>query len=117
MPSVFPEMVPEPRAVPETPELELETEPIRVPAAAPHEAVEPPAAPVEEAARPVSAPAAEPAQADGPGLSDDEVERIAQRVASLVADTVLREVAWEVIPDLAEVVIKERIRELESQVE
>ncbi len=50
-------------------------------------------------------------------LSDEDVERIARRVAELVGDQAVREVAWEVVPDLAEVVIKERIRELESQLE
>ncbi len=50
-------------------------------------------------------------------LSDDDIERVARRVAELVADQTVREVAWEVVPDLAEVVIKERIRELESQLE
>jgi hypothetical protein len=30
---------------------------------------------------------------------------------------VVREVAWEVVPDLAEVVIKDRLRELESQID
>jgi CheY-like chemotaxis protein len=51
------------------------------------------------------------------GLSDADVERIARRVAELVSERVLRDVAWEVVPDLAEVVIKERLRELESEVE
>ncbi len=50
-------------------------------------------------------------------LSDEDVERIAKRVAEIMGEKALREVAWEVIPDLAEVLIKERIRELESQVE
>ena len=50
-------------------------------------------------------------------LSDADVERIARRVAELIADKAIKEIAWEVVPDLAEVVIKERIRELESQVQ
>ncbi|MGH9360398.1 MAG: response regulator transcription factor, partial [Thermoanaerobaculia bacterium] len=50
-------------------------------------------------------------------LSDEDVERIARRVAELLNERVLRDVAWEVIPDMAEVVIKERLRELESEVE
>jgi len=54
---------------------------------------------------------------NGAGLSEADVERIARRVAELVGDSVIREVAWEVIPDLAEVAIKERIQELESQIE
>src|SRR5262249_3347592 len=50
-------------------------------------------------------------------LSDEDVDRVARRVIELLGDKVVRDVAWEVIPDLAEVVIKDRIRELESQVE
>lgn len=50
-------------------------------------------------------------------LRDEDVERIARRVAELLGDRVVREVAWEVIPDLAEVAIKARITELEEQVE
>ena len=38
------------------------------------------------------------------------------RVAELLSDKVARELAWEILPDLAEVVIKERLRELESQI-
>lgn len=63
----------------------------------------------EESAAQAAAPAA------GGGLSDDEVDRIARRVVELLSDATVREVAWEVIPDLAEVVIKKRLRELESQ--
>lgn len=52
-----------------------------------------------------------------PTLSEEDVDRIARKVADLIGDRLLREVAWEVMPDLAEIVIKERIRELEAQVE
>ena len=51
------------------------------------------------------------------GISDADVERIARRVVELLGDKAVRDVAWEVIPDLAEVVIKDRLRELESQAE
>jgi CheY-like chemotaxis protein len=50
-------------------------------------------------------------------LSDDDVDRIARRLIELLGDEVVREIAWDVIPDLAEIVIKERLRELESQVD
>jgi CheY-like chemotaxis protein len=60
-------------------------------------------------------PATEPERAAAAGLSDADVDRIARRVVELMGDGVLREVAWEVVPDLAEVVIKDRLRELESQ--
>ncbi|MEA2560732.1 MAG: hypothetical protein QOH06_2236 [Acidobacteriota bacterium] len=50
-------------------------------------------------------------------LSDADVDRIARRVVEMLGDKAVRDVAWEVIPDLAEVVIKDRLRELESQAE
>ena len=50
-------------------------------------------------------------------LADADVERIARRVVELLAPQVLREVAWEVVPDLAEVAIRSRIRELEAELE
>jgi len=50
-------------------------------------------------------------------LSDDDVDRIARRVVELLGDRTVRDVAWEVIPDMAEVIIRDRLRELEGQVE
>ena len=35
----------------------------------------------------------------------------------LVGDKAVRDVAWEVVPDLAEVLLKSRIRELESSID
>lgn len=72
--------------------------------------------PVQAALLP-TAPAAEAPAAAAGALSDADVDRIARRVVELLGDRIVREVSWEVIPDLAEVVIKDRIRELESQVE
>lgn len=51
------------------------------------------------------------------GLSEEDVDRIARRVVELMGEQIVREISWDVIPDLAEIVIKDRIRELESQVE
>jgi CheY-like chemotaxis protein len=50
-------------------------------------------------------------------LSDADVDRIARRVVELLGDKAVRDVAWEVVPDLAEVVIRSRLRELETQAE
>lgn len=50
-------------------------------------------------------------------LSDEDVERVAKRVVELIGDQVVREISWDVIPDLAEIVIKDRIRELEGQID
>jgi CheY-like chemotaxis protein len=49
-------------------------------------------------------------------LSDDDVERIARRVIELAFDRI-EQVAWEVIPDVAEVAVRDRIRQLESEFE
>ena len=51
------------------------------------------------------------------GLSDDEIDRLASRLVERLSERIVREIAWEVIPDVAEIVIKRRIRELESGVE
>ena len=88
----------------------------------------PPAAPAMAAGAAAAAGAASwaaatPAAEEPPGaprnggLSDEEVERIARRVVELIGDRLVREVAWEVIPDMAELVIKDRVRELERQLE
>jgi hypothetical protein len=53
--------------------------------------------------------------ARGNDLSDDQIDRIARRVVELMSDQVVRNIAWEVIPDLAEMVVKERIRQLEAE--
>lgn len=73
--------------------------------------------PFEPVAPPVSAPAPAPIATASGLLSDADIERVARRVAELISERIVREVSWEVIPDLAEVIIKDRIRELESQVE
>lgn len=50
-------------------------------------------------------------------LSEEQVDQIARRVVELLTDDEVRKIAWEVVPDMAEVVVKERIQELENQVE
>ncbi|MEO8505826.1 MAG: response regulator [Acidobacteriota bacterium] len=84
--------------------------------AMPAPATAPPPAPAAPMAVSALAPAAAPA-ANGEPISDGDIDRIARRVVELIGDRIVREVSWEVIPDLAEVVIKDRLRELESQVE
>lgn len=67
------------------------------------------------AAAPVAAPVAASSSSNGVELTDDQVDRIARRVIQLMSDQVVRNIAWEVIPDMAEMVVKERIRQLESE--
>ncbi len=120
-----PDIWPIEASAPEAPEVWPVEEPEPPPAVEPRavepRAVEPRAAEprAAEPAPPPAAPAASGAAPDQPAgaLSDEDVERIARRMVDMLGDRVIREVAWEVIPDLAEVVIKDRLRELESQVE
>jgi len=48
-----------------------------------------------------------------PTLSPADIDAIAQRVVARLSERVLREIAWDVVPDLAEIVVRERLRELE----
>ncbi|HKD11304.1 MAG TPA: response regulator [Thermoanaerobaculia bacterium] len=57
------------------------------------------------------------ARSAGGDLTDEQIEKLARRVVEKLSDRIVREIAWEVIPDMAEIVIKQRIKELEAGVE
>ena len=57
------------------------------------------------------------ARPSGNDLTEEQIERLATRVVEKLSERILREIAWEVIPDMAEIVIKQRIKELEAGVE
>ena len=62
-------------------------------------------------------PSAASGPTDGPaGLSEADRERIARRMWKLAGDRIDR-IAWEVLPDMAEIVVRERVREIEAEVE
>ncbi|MBZ5640723.1 MAG: response regulator [Acidobacteriia bacterium] len=65
------------------------------------------------------APALPPPTLEAPtgrtALSPEEIEAIARAVVERLGGEALREVAWEVVPDLAEAVIRERLREIERE--
>jgi CheY-like chemotaxis protein len=61
---------------------------------------------------PLSPGAAAPA---GPELTEAQIEAIAARVVEKLSDRVVREIAWDVVPDLAERAVKRRIEELERE--
>jgi hypothetical protein len=46
-------------------------------------------------------------------LTDAEVDRIAHRVVELLGESVVRKVAWDVVPEMAERLVRERLAELE----
>jgi CheY-like chemotaxis protein len=58
-------------------------------------------------ARASAAPAAGP-------LTDDDVDRIARRVLELSGERIVRKIAWDVVPELAERLVKERLDELDK---
>jgi len=50
-------------------------------------------------------------------ITDEQLDRLAAKVVEKLSDKVVREIAWEVIPDMAEIVIRQRIKELEAGAE
>jgi len=73
-------------------------------------------APVEVAAIAVEEPP--PAPRPSPAamtLTPEDVDAIARAVVARLTDQVVREIAWDVVPDVAEAVVRERLRELERE--
>ncbi len=50
-------------------------------------------------------------------IDDELVERIARLVVDKLSEKVVQEIAWEVVPDLAEGLIRREIDALKSEVE
>ncbi len=52
-------------------------------------------------------------------ISEEDLTRIVEKVAASVverlADTILERIAWEVVPDLAEAIIREEIRHITAK--
>ena len=48
------------------------------------------------------------------GLSDDDIDRIARRVLELSGERIVRKIAWDVVPELAERLVKERLDEMDK---
>jgi len=48
-------------------------------------------------------------------LSPEMIDAIARRCVELMSDKVIREIAWEVVPDLAELLIKKQLEEKQSR--
>jgi hypothetical protein len=61
---------------------------------------------------PVVAQATAPLASDGKeGLSPAAIEAIARRMVEQMSDKVIREIAWEVVPELSELLIKRKLDE------
>jgi hypothetical protein len=48
-------------------------------------------------------------------LSPEMIDAIARRAVELMSDKVIREIAWEVVPDLAELLIKRQLEEKQAK--
>jgi hypothetical protein len=46
-------------------------------------------------------------------LDPADIDALARAVVARLSDRVIREIAWEVVPELAETIVRQRIRELE----
>jgi hypothetical protein len=66
---------------------------------------------------PQDAPEAPVSEAAAMPVPLDQVETIAQRVVGQVSEKIVREIAWDVIPDLAEALIKREIDRLKDELQ
>jgi CheY-like chemotaxis protein len=77
--------------------------------------------PAEIERLPEPARATAPVGAEARELTDSEIDRLAEKLAAKIveklSDRIVREVAWEVVPETAELVVRERLKELESGVD
>jgi CheY-like chemotaxis protein len=55
------------------------------------------------------------AAAEGANLSDAALDKLADLVVQKMTDRVVREIAWEILPGVAESVVRQRIKELEDR--
>ncbi|HEY6803822.1 MAG TPA: response regulator [Pyrinomonadaceae bacterium] len=75
--------------------------------------VEPEAFPPVAQTGPLTPPPAV-ASAEPGSLSNQMIDAIARRVVEMMSEKVVREIAWEVVPDLAELLIKKQLEEKET---
>jgi hypothetical protein len=59
--------------------------------------------------------AARPSEAAAVSVPVEMVEKIAQRVVAQISEKAVREIAWEVIPDLAEALLEREIERLKAE--
>lgn len=71
----------------------------------------------EPAAVPSASPAAEPAPVAAGAAASASVDELAEKVAAKLATDVLERIAWEVVPDVAEALIRQRLIEIEAKLQ
>ena len=58
---------------------------------------------------------ATPSSVSADDLSPDMIDAIARRAVEYLSERVVQDIAWEVVPQLAELMIKRQLEEKESQ--
>jgi CheY-like chemotaxis protein len=120
-----PPVRPEPEAAPAPPPEAPAPEPSLEPLAGPPASTPPAEARAAEEAsfadvrvrpEPEPVPASDSEAASVP-VPVEQVEKIAQRVVAQVSEKIVREIAWDVIPDLAEALIKQEIERLKAELQ
>jgi CheY-like chemotaxis protein len=71
--------------------------------------------PVEGDAAPVAASPTAASPGEALPLSPAQMEILVRAVVERLSDRVVREIAWDVVPDLAEAIVRERVRQLERE--
>jgi CheY-like chemotaxis protein len=66
-------------------------------------------------AEPAPGPTASATPISADQLSPEMIDAIAHRVVEMMSDKVVREIAWEVVPDLAELLIKRQLEERQAK--
>src|SRR5262245_11492218 len=61
---------------------------------------------------PIFQPAPPPAVDDSKTVSDDQIERIVERVIQRLSPEVIESIAWNVVPDIAEKILREELKRL-----
>ena len=64
----------------------------------------------EEARPPAEAPASSATASVTASISDDDIDRIANRVMQKVSSQIIERIAWDVLPDLTEKIVREELR-------
>lgn len=95
----------------ETQEIPYAAEAHDVAVVEPEPEIEP--APAPQPASISSAPSAASISPDQ--LSPEMIDAIARRVVEMMSDKVVREIAWEVVPDMAELLIKRQLEERQAK--
>jgi CheY-like chemotaxis protein len=109
MPAVRPPVPPPPPPPPAAPMPPRMANPVPPPAAAPES--------FADLAPPEPEPSPVPSEAASLSVPVEMVEKIAQRVVAQISEKAVREIAWEVIPDLAEALIKQEIARLKAELQ